>query len=710
MLLWYEIRDELGQGGFGITYLAFDQNLERWVAIKEYLPHEFATRRQNDSTIHPLTKKYDEIYHWGLDRFMVEAKTLARFKHPNIVRVHSVFDQNNTAYMVMEYEQGKELAHYINQGVLKSENELLAILIPLLDGLELVHSTGFIHRDIKPSNIYIRDDHSPVLLDFGSARQALNNKTRTLTSLVSPGFAPFEQYHQSEEHQGPWTDIYALGATAYYAITGEAPVDAMVRGRALLSNAPDPLKSAVKAGSTRYSKQFLTAIDCALIFKEQDRPQSAGEWKQMLLGEIPMPATEDSEPVRAPKSPLTTESEFISPLSTEPRLESIANISAQRPHSQKYFFLSIVLIGIITAVIASIYMKPVVIQAKLKGLVQQLTPAGSGKQKASDLEQRIFQLLLQAEKSLEVKKWRDALESYQEVIKLDPRNEQAKQGITRVTDHSLDLAAQAIETGNFNQARNHLNNAARISPLTDRARELQAKLSVQERRESKRQNELSKKLEAEAIRKRSEFSELQKRIDELKANVTSAKSKADEFNARYHAARLYRDALLQSSQAGDLVSLGQEFNAASEFDEALDAMKRGLELLNQAQNDFAAAHHSAELQMQRKAKAKQQRAEIRELEISLYGYRDRLSDAKFKADSVNAETHAVELYLEAEGWSQQAEELISMSTGLKQNAAFDEAINTIKQAINLLERAELGFVNAQQSAEEYINLQFKKQF
>ena len=192
-VLWYRIERILGQGGFGITYLAYDTNLDQHVAIKEYLPIELAVREGDDS-VHPVSENHDDNYRWGLERFISEARTLAKFNHPNIVRVLSVFEQNNTAYMPMRYEEGKSLQERLPRRGTLEEDQLMKILLPVLGGLRLVHGAGFIHRDIKPANIFIRDDGSPVLLDFGSARQALGHETKTLTSLVSPGYAPFEQY------------------------------------------------------------------------------------------------------------------------------------------------------------------------------------------------------------------------------------------------------------------------------------------------------------------------------------------------------------------------------------------------------------------------------------------------------------------------------------------------------------------------------------
>jgi serine/threonine protein kinase len=282
-LHWYTIERVLGQGGFGITYLARDTNLDQLVAIKEYLPVEVATRRP-DATVRSRSDGQRERYRWGLDRFIQEARTLARFDHPNIVRVHSVFEFNGTAYMVMRFEEGDNLATLLERRGTLSERDLLRILLPIIDGLELVHNAGFIHRDIKPDNIHIRADGSPVLLDFGSARHALG-KAHTLTILVAPGYAPFEQYYSSSENQGPWTDIYGLGATCYRAIAGIPPMDAITRSKGILGSTREVLVPARNIGSGRYSTQLLAAIDRSLEFTEKNRPQTVSEWRREILGE-----------------------------------------------------------------------------------------------------------------------------------------------------------------------------------------------------------------------------------------------------------------------------------------------------------------------------------------------------------------------------------------------------------------------------------------
>ena len=284
-LHWYVIKDILGQGGFGITYLAQDTNLNQQVAIKEFLPVEMAVR-DNDASVHPVSGEQGEDYHWGLERFISEAQTLARFKHNNIVRVMTVFQENNTAYMIMEYEHGQALHEVLKTKGRLAEAELRDIIMPILDGLEHVHAAGFIHRDIKPPNIYIRDDGSPVLLDFGSARQSLGEHTRTLTTMVSPGYAPFEQYVSKSDKQGPWTDIYGLGATMYRAVTGKSPPNAVDRSEALLHTGKDIYVPASEICMEGYSRVLLSAIDHALAFRADERPSNIVSWRGEMTGEV----------------------------------------------------------------------------------------------------------------------------------------------------------------------------------------------------------------------------------------------------------------------------------------------------------------------------------------------------------------------------------------------------------------------------------------
>nr|CRH05409.1 putative Serine/threonine protein kinase [Candidatus Magnetococcus massalia] len=281
-ILWYEIIKVLGKGGFGITYLAKDTNLDQLVAIKEYLPSAFASR-DNTERVMPNSPEAEETFRWGLDRFLTEARTVARFRHPHIVKVLSFFEDHNTAYMVMEYAEGKGLDAILKQRKTLTESQLRQLTNPLLSALETLHKTGFIHRDLKPANIMIRKDGKPIILDFGSAREALGDGDQQMTSLLTLGYSPFEQYDSSGARQGPWTDIYAMGAVLYHAVTGKKPMDAALRINAKLRNQQDPMLPAVDVCSDGYSKPFLAAIDHALGVLETDRPQCIEDWKKALF-------------------------------------------------------------------------------------------------------------------------------------------------------------------------------------------------------------------------------------------------------------------------------------------------------------------------------------------------------------------------------------------------------------------------------------------
>jgi formylglycine-generating enzyme required for sulfatase activity len=280
----YDIARVLGQGGFGITYLAQDRRLKIEVAIKEYLPAHYAERDPHSGAILPATDEAVETFRWGLERFATEAQTLARFKHSHIVRVLRMFEANNTAYMVMDYEPGQTLGDYHRIAApLLDYDELLRIFLPVLDGLAAIHARAILHRDIKPDNIYLRLEGGPMLIDFGAARQAVTEAGTQLTALATPGYAPMEQYG-GESQQGPWSDLYALGATMYRAIAGRPPPDAGVRANLVLNEDRDPLVPARTVGSGRYPEGLLAAIDEALALHARRRPQTAAAMLSALLG------------------------------------------------------------------------------------------------------------------------------------------------------------------------------------------------------------------------------------------------------------------------------------------------------------------------------------------------------------------------------------------------------------------------------------------
>ncbi|MBV8350806.1 MAG: protein kinase [Verrucomicrobia bacterium] len=274
----YLLKGVLGSGGFGITYLAEDTTLNRKVAVKEMLPNDFATRIDG-TTVVAKTASEKANLEWARARFVDEGRALAACDHPNVVNVYEMIEANGTAYMVTKYEEGCSLERWLRDlGRTPSERELREILAPLLSGLERVHRAGFLHRDIKPDNIYLTTDGRPVLLDFGSARQAITSRSMVMTSIVSVGYAPFEQYHE-DGNQGPWSDLYALGAVMYRAITGSKPPEAARR----LQN--DSCQNLATSYAGRYDARFLTAIDRALKVNESQRPQSVAEWRDMMGAE-----------------------------------------------------------------------------------------------------------------------------------------------------------------------------------------------------------------------------------------------------------------------------------------------------------------------------------------------------------------------------------------------------------------------------------------
>jgi len=276
----YNIEWTLGIGGFGITYLALDTNLEAEVAIKEYFPSDMCAR-ESGGKVRIKTPDEEEAFKEGLDKFLKECRTLANFKHANVVRVSRFFQANNTAYMVMEYESGESFKDWLASRKTIDEALLLKMILPLLDGLDVVHKAGFLHRDIKPANIFVRQDDSMVLLDFGAARHAVGTRSRSLTTIVTPGYAPFEQYH-SHGKQGPWTDLYAFGGMMYWVITGAKPVEAPARIKT------DAMVPASKAGAGRYSPALLAAVDWALVPDENKRPQSVADFKAALTASTPV--------------------------------------------------------------------------------------------------------------------------------------------------------------------------------------------------------------------------------------------------------------------------------------------------------------------------------------------------------------------------------------------------------------------------------------
>lgn len=440
-LHWYTIQDVLGQGGFGITYLAYDNNLKSSVAIKEYLPSGLAMR-DSDSTIQPLSDGHRNDYRWGLKRFLTEARTLTQFDHDNIVRVLTVFELNQTAYMVMRYEEGKALHTLLPKGATLDEKWLKRMITPITGGLSKVHTAGFIHRDIKPANIFIRADQSPVLIDFGSARQAFGSATRTLTAMVSPGYAPFEQYHAKSDQQGPWTDIYGLGATLYRATAGQAPVDALERSESILNESRDNYVSVFEhADTSQYCSGFLAAIDHALAFNEKNRPQTLQDWLQELQQEH---AEHTTSPTTVPAKP-----------ASRPPLKN--NRPGKKPSS---FFGTLLTFLIFILLMAALYIvKP---WRALDRLQTEAAPSHTTQDstQGNDIG------------TLQSNDTDDLISNFQQTLKNNAGDTQAQSTLATLAEYHAVLAEQAIESGQPGIARQQFRKALEAAPDEQTRREL----------------------------------------------------------------------------------------------------------------------------------------------------------------------------------------------------------------------------------------------
>jgi serine/threonine protein kinase len=280
----FEITGLIGEGGFGIVYLAFDHSLQRTVAIKEYMPGAFASRK-TDRSVAVRSQRDQDTFATGLKSFINEARLLAQFDHPALIKVYRFWEENNTAYMAMRYYEGQTLKSVTrNSPSLITETWLRAMLKPVLEALEALYRVNILHRDISPDNIMIQDNGEAVLLDFGAARQIISGMSHALTVILKPGYAPIEQYaDDSAMTQGPWTDIYSLSAVVYSAIVKKPPPTSVAR------IIKDPIELLQNGEYTGFSKEFLAAIDKGLAVKPEDRPQSIDEFRRLLRLELSVP-------------------------------------------------------------------------------------------------------------------------------------------------------------------------------------------------------------------------------------------------------------------------------------------------------------------------------------------------------------------------------------------------------------------------------------
>ena len=278
----YVIEDVLGTGSFGITYKATDTHLGNSVVIKEYIPESFA-RREGNNCVAAKSDETIEIFSWGRERFLEEAKILAKFRHPNIVRVNRYFMANDTAYFVMDFEDGETLQSKLSRiDEPLDETEIIHIFTQILNGLDVVHQQKYLHRDIKPGNIYLRKDNTAILIDFGAARLEMPGDGGT-TVMVTAGYAPVELY-APDGKKGPWTDLYSIGASIYRCLTREAPPISIERLKKLEDFGVDPCQTLSKNMPHLGSQVLLDSVDWMISIAAEARPQTVQDVLDVWAG------------------------------------------------------------------------------------------------------------------------------------------------------------------------------------------------------------------------------------------------------------------------------------------------------------------------------------------------------------------------------------------------------------------------------------------
>lgn len=295
----------LGHGGFGITYIGWDLNLARKIAIKEYFPAGIALRKTGTAHVSAYSDSMQKDFQWGLDRYLEEARLLARFDHPNISSVINFFRANGTAYMILDYLDGLTFEKYLERrGGFASWDRVVAIMMPVMDALREVHKANILHRDISPDNIYVLKTGHVKLIDFGAARYAMGQQSKNLSVILKEGYAPEEQY-RSKGDQGPWTDIYATGATMYRALTGKTPPAALDRQRIDELQPPSRLgvnvpfgkeRVLLKALAVQASGRYQNMADFQAALTASGSPMDEKALGQVVGGSVVLPHVDPLSP------------------------------------------------------------------------------------------------------------------------------------------------------------------------------------------------------------------------------------------------------------------------------------------------------------------------------------------------------------------------------------------------------------------------------
>lgn len=481
----YELTSILGHGGFGITYGARDTTLGRDVAIKEYLPTALALR-ENGTTVLPRSTDLTEEFAWGRERFLEEARTLAKLDRASaVIRVYDFLEEHGTAYMVMALAQGQTLQQHINSDGVLSAQAVERILYPLLDGLEQVHSVGFLHRDIKPANIVLDSDGNPTLIDFGASRAAIAGRTAAMTAVFTPGYAAAEQFTSAK--QGTWTDIYGLSATLYHAITGKPPPSAFERMM------DDEYVALAKLKPPGFSKELLAGIDAGLAVRANGRPQTIAAWRLLISHSTRLIAAADATVVMGKPGSAARQALSTLPESTPDALSPVATNRppATRPPSRRLaLYGGVVAAAIIVAGSSYLTLSPKSADAPQTVAVQDL--------KVEDLRKLLDERVKADAEALEKKRLQDDAQ----------RTVDAEAAAKRAADAELATAQQRIR-----EAEEKL---ARLQTQVDAQRQLEAT-------QKERADAVARRAEEDAAKTRAEveIADLRQAEEEARRKVAA---------------------------------------------------------------------------------------------------------------------------------------------------------------------------------------------
>ena len=604
MLHGYELISVLGQGGFGITYLARHASLGREVAIKEYLPRDLALRHGSVSVL-PRSTELAGDFNWVRERFLDEARNLVKLERvPGIVRVLDLFEANGTAYTVMALARGDTLEQRLDRDGRLTAPAVYRLLWPLLEGLEHVHAVGFVHRDIKPGNIILDSEDQPTLIDFGAARLAMAGRTvAAMTAMYTPAYAAPEQFAAAK--QGAWTDIYGLSATLYHAITGSRPPSAMER---TLDSSYETLATLAPPG---FSPALLAGLDAGMMVRPADRPQSIAAWRALLkrpeLGAGHTVIVSKPEPPTLP--PLPPAEELTATPSPTP--SSSAAAWQRRPSTWMSIAAAVLVLAAGGYVGASMLFGPA---------------APNGSETAAD-KQRLEEAQSQARAAQQLERQKEEQERRQAEAEAKQRAEAAKAA-------EAELARRQAETEATQKAE---------AELAQRQAEVEAKQKAEaEVAQRQAEAETKQKAEAEAARRQAEVEAKQE------AEVEAARQKATaEAKRKVDAETARQKAEVEAKQKAEAELARRQAETEAKQKAEADAARRQAEAEAKRKADAETARQKAEIEAKQKAEAEaaRQEAEAKAKEKAEADAARRQAEAEAKR---KAEAEATQQKAEAE--------------------------------------------------------------